>query len=86
MELITYLQFFLFILCGFGGIAILIFILRKNDNGYDYNRILRELNEQKEFNLKAIKDGNKKIDKIESEILACKKELGIRLFKNSLFL
>lgn len=53
----------------FWGIAILIFILRKNDNGYDYNRILRELNEQKENNLYSLEKGNKEIGKIEKEIL-----------------
>lgn len=41
MEINTYLQFLLFVLCGLGVVAILIFILRKNDQGYDYNRIIR---------------------------------------------
>ena len=85
MELETYLQFLLFILCGLDGLVILIFILRQNDQGYDYDRIIRELNEQKEQNLNLIDSGNKEIEKIEKQILECKKVLGIRLFKNNLF-
>lgn len=81
MEIANYLQFLLFILCGLGGIAILIFVLRKQDQGLDYDRIIKELNEQKEFNLKTLEDGNKEIDKIESKILDCKKELKFKLFK-----
>ncbi len=81
MELETYLQFLLFILCGLDGLVILIFILRQNDQGYDYDRIIRELNEQKEQNLNLIDSGNKEIEKIEKQILECKKVLGIRLFK-----
>lgn len=81
MELETYLQFLLFILCGLDGLVILIFILRQNDQGYDYDRIIRELNEQKEQNLNLIDSGNKEIEKIEKQILDCKKVLGIRLFK-----
>ena len=81
MEIGIYLQFLLFILCALGGVAILIFVFRKQDQGYDYDRIIRELNEQKEFNLKTLGDGNKEIDKIESKILYCKKELKFKLFK-----
>lgn len=81
MELETYLQFLLFILCGLDGLVILIFILRQKDQGYDYDRIIRELNEQKEQNLNLIDSGNKEIEKIEKQILECKKVLGIRLFK-----
>ncbi len=81
MELEAYLQFLLFILCGLGGLVILIFILRQNDQGYDYDRIIRELNEQKEQNLNLIDSDNKEIEKIEKQILECKKVLGIRLFK-----
>ena len=71
----------LFILCGLCGIAILIFVLRKGDQGYDYDKIIWELNEQKEIDLETLRNGNKKIDKIEKEILNCKKELNMKLFK-----
>lgn len=81
MEIANYLQFLLFILCGFGGVAILIFVLRKQDQGYDYDRIIRELNEQKDDNLNTLDIRNKEIDKIESQILECKKELHLPLFK-----
>lgn len=81
MEIAKYLQFLLFILCGLGGIAILIFVLRKQDQGLDYDKIIKELNEQKETNLKTLKEGNKEIDKIEQKILECKKELHLPLFK-----
>ena len=79
MEIANYLQLLLFILCVLGGVAILIFALRK-DQGYDYDKIIRELNAQKEENLNTLDIRNKEIDKIESKILECKKELGIKLF------
>lgn len=80
MEITNYLQFLLFILCALGGVAILIFVFRKQDQGIDYDRIIRELNEQKESNLKTLEDRNKEIDKIERKILDCKKELKMKLF------
>ena len=81
MEITNYLQFLLFILCGLGGVAILIFVLRKQDQGLDYDKIIKELNEQKEINLEILNEGNKEIDKIERKILECKKELHLPLFK-----
>ena len=44
------------------------------------NLSLRELNEQQEKDLEELNAGNKEIDKIESEILKCKKKLGMKLF------
>lgn len=81
MEVANYLQFLLFGLCGLSGLAILIFIFRQQDQGYDYDKIIRELNEQKKVNLKTLKERNKEINKIESKILDCKKELKFKLFK-----
>ena len=81
MELSAYLQLLLFGHCRLGGVAILMFVLRKNVQGYDYDKIIRELNEQKEIDLETLKNGNKEIDKIEKEILNCKKELKMKLFK-----
>ena len=49
MKLSAYLQLLLFGLCGLDGVAILIFVLRKNDQDYDYDKIIKELNEQKEI-------------------------------------
>ena len=80
-EIIVILQILLFGLCVLGGIAVLIFALRKWDNGIDYDRIIRELNEQEEKDLDIINKGNKQIDELESKILDCKKKLGFKLFK-----
>ena len=77
---ITELQIILFALCGLSGITVLIFTLRKNNKGLDYNKIIRELNEQKEKDLNILDIRNKKIDKIEEKILKYKKDLGMRLF------
>ena len=77
---ITYLQIILFGLCALSGIAVLIFALRKNDKGIDYDKIIRELNERKEKNLNTLDIKNKEIDKIEKQILECKKKLNIKLF------
>lgn len=80
-EIIVILQILLFGLCVLGGIAVLIFALRKWDNGIDYDRIIRELNEQEEKDLDIINRGNKQIDELESKILDCKRKLGFKLFK-----
>lgn len=80
-EIIVILQILLFGLCVLGGIAVLIFALRKWDNGIDYDRIIRELNEQEEKDLDIINKGNKQIDELESKILDFKKKLGFKLFK-----
>ena len=53
----------------------------KWDNGIDYDRIIRKINEQEEKDLDIINQGNKQIDELESKILDCKKKLGFKLFK-----
>ena len=55
MELENYLQFLLFTLSGFAGICVLIFVLRQHDTGYDYDKIISELNKQKENDLQNVK-------------------------------
>ena len=64
---VAILQMILFILCFLGGIAILIFVLRKNDQGIDYDKIITLMKKQTEENLDALNEGNKKIDKIEEK-------------------
>lgn len=71
MEILNCLQFLLFILCGLDGVAILIFASRK-DQRYDYDKIIRELNAQKEENLNTLDICNKEIDKMKNKILECK--------------
>ena len=77
---VAILQMILFVLCFLGGITILIFVLRKNDQGIDYDKIITLMKKQTEENLEALNEGNKKIDKIESKILDCKKKLKMELF------
>ena len=81
MEIENYLQFLLFILCGLGGISILIFFARQKDEGYNYDKIINDLNQRQKIDLQTLKTGNKKINKLEKQILECKKELNIKLFK-----
>lgn len=75
MGTLTTIEIVLLLLCGIGLLAFIIFIIRTKDNGYDYDcdKIIAELNEQQEKNLEDLNAGNKEIDKIESEILKCKK-------------
>lgn len=82
MEGLTSIQIVLLGLGGIGILVVIIFLIRVNDKGYDYDRIIRELNEQQEKDLEELNagNGNKEIDKIESEILKCKKKLGMKLF------
>lgn len=80
-EIVVILQILLFGLCVLGGVVVLIFALRKWDDGINYDRIIRELNEQEEKDLDIINKGNKQIDELESKILDCKKRLGFKLFK-----
>lgn len=54
--------------------------IRQEDKGLDYDRIIRELSENKEKDLKTLDIKNKEINNIEEKILKCKKELGMRLF------
>ena len=43
-ELIIPILFFF--IAALGGICLLIFCFRKNDNGYDYDKIIRMMHEQ----------------------------------------
>lgn len=83
MEIVSELKIVLFLLWGLGVIAIIIFIVRKNSPDTDYYKIIAELNEQEEKDLKTLEEGNKEIDRIEKAILECKKKLGFKLFKKS---
>ena len=65
MEGLTLVQIVLLGLGGIGILVVIIFLIRVNDKGYDYDRILRELNEQQEKDLEELNAGNKEIDKIE---------------------
>ena len=66
-ELIIPILFFF--IAALGGICLLIFCFRKNDNGYDYDKIIRMMHEQTEQNL----------DRIEEKIRDKKKKLGMKL-------
>lgn len=79
-ENVAFLELILFILCGISGIAILIFVLRKNDQGIDYDKYIILMNEQIKENLEILDKGNKKIDKTEKRILECKRKLGMKSF------
>ena len=65
-ELIIPILFFF--IAALGGICLLIFCFRKNDDGYDYDKIIRMMHEQTEENLDALSKMNKEKDKIEEKI------------------
>jgi len=78
MEIII-LEIILLILCFLGLLAVVIFFRRK----YNYNSVdllIRRLDEQKELDLLTLESGNREINRIEKEILECKKKLKIKLF------
>lgn len=79
MEEVAIIQIIFFTLCLLSGIVIIIFVLRTNDSGLDYDKIIDEMKQETEDNLKELKEGNKKIDKIERKIWICKKKLGLKL-------
>ena len=76
-ELIIPILFFF--IAALGGICLLIFCLRKNDDGYDYDKIMRMMREQTDDNLDALSKMNKEKDKIEEKIRDKKKKLGMKL-------
>ncbi|UKI26568.1 MAG: hypothetical protein L6V91_07290 [Bacilli bacterium] len=55
MEGLTSIQIVLLGLGGIGILVVIIFLIRVNDKGYDYDRIIRELNEQQEKGFRRIK-------------------------------
>lgn len=85
MEALKELDYILFLFWILGGICIIIFFIRKikykEPDISEYYKWISILNDQKDEELKLLHDRNKEIDKIEEEILKCKKELGIKLFK-----
>lgn len=68
-----------FFIAALGGICLLIFCFRKNDDGYDYDKIMRMMHEQTDGNSDALSRMNKKKDKIEEKIRDKKKKLGMKL-------
>lgn len=68
-----------FFIVALSGMCLLIFCFRKNDNGYDYDKIIRMMREQTDENLDALSKMNKEKDKIEEKIRVKKKKLGMKL-------
>ena len=85
MEALVELKYILFLFWILGGICIIIFFVRKakykEPDISVYYKLISELNDRKDEDLELIHKRNKEIDKIEEEILKCKKELGFELFK-----
>ena len=85
METLTKLEYLLFLFWILSGLCVLIFFIRKarykEPDINEYYKLINQLNDQKDEDLKLLHDRNKEIDKIEEEILKCKKELGLKLFK-----
>ena len=48
-----------FFIAALGGICLLMFCFRKNDDGYDYDKIMRMMHEQTDENLDALSKMNK---------------------------
>lgn len=80
---INLLIFILLILCFIAATLLIIIVVNTNkQENVDYNKIIKYLNCQKEKNLKTLMEGNKIINKLEKEILKCKKQLNMKLFDN----
>ena len=81
MEDKVIIETILLLLCFISMVNIVIFILRNKDNSVDYDKLIKNLNEQKISDLEMLEYGNKEIDDIEFKILECKRELNFKLFK-----
>lgn len=81
-SLILTIQLIFLGLIALTGLAILIFYLRKHDEGYDYDKIIKMMNEQTEQSLDVLSKMNKEKDRIEEKIRKRKKELGMSLIYN----
>jgi hypothetical protein len=81
-SLILTIQLIFFGLIALTGLAILIFYLRKHDEGYDYDKIIKMMNEQTGQNLDVLSKVNREKDRIEEKIRKRKKELGMSLIYN----
>ena len=81
-SLILTIQLIFFGLIALTGLAILIFYLRKRDEGYNYDKIIKMMNEQTEQNLDVLSKMNREKDRIEEKIRKRKKELGMSLIYN----
>ena len=81
-SLILTIQLIFFGLIPLTGLAILIFYLRKHDEGYDYDKIIKMMNEQTGQNLDVLSKVNREKDRIEEKIRKRKKELGMSLIYN----
>lgn len=79
MNLVV-LESILLIFCFFGIIAVIVFFKRKNRPSNHYEEVIKNLNIQKEQDLKELAIGNQKINRLEQEILVCKKKLNWHLF------
>lgn len=80
MEIII-LEIILLILCSFGVGAVIIFFKRKNQSDNYFDVLIKKLNHQMGQDLKELDRGNKEINKLEQEILICKKQLHMKLFE-----
>lgn len=60
MEKIIVLKLILFGLCVLGWVAILIFLIRADEDVVDYFKVISDLNSQREQNLKNIKKAIKR--------------------------
>lgn len=76
-ELVIPLIFFIMI--AIIGISILVFYLLKNDSGYDYDKLIKFMNEQTDENLDILSKYNKEKNEIEKKIRNKKKQLGMDL-------
>lgn len=54
-------------------VDIIIFVSRINYSSLNYDKIIEEMKQESEDNLKGLKEENKEIDKIERKIWLCKK-------------
>lgn len=81
MEKIIILYVAFFSICLVFSLRCIIKVLRKNEETYDYHKIVEITNKQTKDNLKRLNRGNKKIDNLERKILHCKKKLGMKLYK-----
>lgn len=62
-------------------ILFIFFVLFKTEDNIDYEKLYQFVTQQEEENLLTLNKGNKEINKIEEQILECKKKLNMKLFR-----
>lgn len=81
MNTVFGLQIIFFSIVIIITVLFIFFVLFKTEDDIDYEKLYQFVEQQEEENLLTLNKGNKEINKIEEQILECKKKLNMKLFR-----